>query len=37
MEPRRPAYLDCNATTPVDPGVARVVRHFLEEEFGNAG
>ena len=37
LEPRRPAYLDCNATTPVDPGVARVVRHFLEEEFGNAG
>lgn len=30
-------YLDFCATTPVDPRVAEVVRHFMEEEFGNAG
>ena len=30
-------YLDCNATTPVDPSVADIVHHYLVEEFGNAG
>jgi len=30
-------YLDCNATTPIDPEVAKVVRHYMEVEFGNAG
>jgi len=30
-------YFDCNATTPMDPSVLGVVRHFLEEEYGNAG
>jgi cysteine desulfurase len=29
-------YLDCNATTPVEPSVASVVRRFLEKDFGNA-
>lgn len=29
-------YLDCNATTPVDPSVASVVMRFLEKDFGNA-
>ncbi len=31
------AYLDCNATTPMDPSVADVVLHYTREEFGNAG
>lgn len=30
-------YLDCNATTPMAPEVARVVRHYMEVDFGNAG
>lgn len=29
-------YLDCNATTPVEPSVASVVLRFLEKDFGNA-
>lgn len=29
-------YLDCNATTPVEPSVAEVVRRFLEKDYGNA-
>jgi cysteine desulfurase len=32
-----PVYLDCNATTPMEPAVAEVVRRFFEEEFGNEG
>lgn len=30
-------YLDCNATTPVEPAVADIVHRYLVEEFGNAG
>ena len=30
-------YLDCNATTPVDPGVAEAVMRYLSVDFGNAG
>lgn len=30
-----PVYLDYNATTPVDPAVARAMRPFLHEAFGN--
>jgi len=30
-------YLDCNATTPVEPRVAARVMEFLRDEFGNAG
>ncbi|MDO3377299.1 cysteine desulfurase family protein [Geoalkalibacter halelectricus] len=30
-----PIYLDCNATTPVEPGVATLVKRFLEKDFGN--
>jgi cysteine desulfurase len=30
-------YLDCNATTPIDPAVAALVRRFTEEEYGNSG
>lgn len=29
-------YLDCNATTPVEPSVVAVVMRFLEKDFGNA-
>lgn len=31
------AYLDCNATTPVDPRVAELVLRLMRDEFGNAG
>ncbi|MDF1659340.1 MAG: cysteine desulfurase DndA [Verrucomicrobiales bacterium] len=33
----QPTYLDCNATTPMEPQVLERVRFFLEEEFGNEG
>lgn len=33
----RPVYLDCNATTPVDPGIQEEVLRYMTEEFGNAG
>jgi cysteine desulfurase len=29
-------YLDCNATTPLEPSVASLVLRFLEKDFGNA-
>lgn len=32
-----PIYLDCAATTPMDPRVLRQVTHYMEVEFGNAG
>lgn len=32
-----PVYLDCAATTPIDPRVRAVVMRHLDEEFGNAG
>lgn len=32
-----PVYLDCNATTPIDPAVLAEVIHYLQEDFGNAG
>lgn len=31
------AYLDCNATTPIEPEVRELVLRFMSEEFGNAG
>ena len=31
------AYLDCNATTPIEPRVRDLVIEFLDAEFGNAG
>jgi cysteine desulfurase len=34
---KRPIYLDCNATTPLEPSVAEVAREYLECEFGNSG
>jgi cysteine desulfurase len=30
-------YLDCNATTPIEPAVAELVVRFTTQEFGNAG
>jgi len=30
-------YLDCNATTPIEPEVAKLVRQYMEEEYGNSG
>lgn len=30
-------YLDCNATTPLDPPVKDILFHYLCEEFGNEG
>jgi cysteine desulfurase len=32
-----PIYLDCNATTPLDPAVRAVLFRYLEDEYGNAG
>jgi cysteine desulfurase len=32
-----PVYLDCNATTPLEPEVYDKMRVFLREEYGNAG
>ena len=32
-----PIYLDCNATTPLEPEVSEVVLAFLQEEYGNEG
>lgn len=36
-ESSKPIYLDCNATTPLEPIVYDLMRRFLEEEYGNAG
>src|SRR6266852_5509902 len=33
----RPVYLDCAATTPIEPRVREEVLRFLDEDFGNAG
>jgi cysteine desulfurase len=32
-----PVYLDCNATTPVEPDVRDAVLRYMVDEFGNAG
>jgi len=32
-----PIYLDCNATTPLEPMVYEIVHRYLVEDFGNAG
>lgn len=37
MQNNRPTYLDCNATTPLDPHVREVMLRYLDVEFGNAG
>jgi len=33
----RPLYLDCNATTPLDPRVREVMLAYLDRDYGNAG
>ena len=35
MAPRRPIYLDHQATTPIDPRVVEAMLPFLREDFGN--
>ncbi|NDC80204.1 MAG: cysteine desulfurase DndA [Verrucomicrobia bacterium] len=37
MSSAQSVYLDCNATTPLEPAVAAVMRHYFEEEYGNEG
>ena len=32
-----PVYLDCNATTPLEPRVLEVMQRYLIEDFGNEG
>lgn len=32
-----PVYLDCNATTPLDPTVRKILLRFLDEDYGNEG
>ncbi|MEC9415836.1 MAG: cysteine desulfurase DndA [Pseudomonadota bacterium] len=33
----KPVYLDCNATTPLEPEVLEIIHHYLSEEYGNSG
>jgi cysteine desulfurase len=37
MAPETLIYLDCAATTPLDPAVRAAMQPFLDDEFGNAG
>lgn len=38
LEPNtNPIYLDCNATTPLEPEVTREMLRFFADDFGNAG
>ena len=37
MSVGHPVYLDCNATTPLEPAVGELIRHYFEEEYGNEG
>ena len=37
MQDEAPVYLDCNATTPIEPVVLEAMQPFLAEEYGNAG
>src|SRR5919204_6731786 len=35
--PEMPVYLDCAATSPLDPRVRTELLRYLDEDFGNAG
>jgi cysteine desulfurase len=37
MQIGSPVYLDCNATTPLEPAVGALIRRYFEEEYGNEG
>lgn len=37
MTNTRPLYLDCNATTPLDPRVREAMLQYFDVEYGNAG
>jgi cysteine desulfurase len=37
MHTGHPVYLDCNATTPLEPAVGALIRRYFEEEYGNEG
>ncbi len=37
IQERRPVYLDCNATAPIEPIVRDVVMQWMMDELGNAG
>ena len=37
IQAARPVYLDCNATTPLEPAARDALVHWLTEEVGNAG
>ena len=37
MTPAQPIYLDCNATTPIEPEVLDLMNHYFRVEYGNAG
>ena len=30
-------YLDCNATTPMEPEVLEIVIRYMRDEYGNSG
>ena len=37
MTTAQPIYLDCNATTPIEPEVLDLMNHYFRIEYGNAG
>jgi len=37
MTTAAPIYLDCNATTPIEPEVLELMNHYFRVEYGNAG
>ena len=37
IQPPEPAYLDCNATAPIDPAARAAIIGWLTDEIGNAG
>ena len=37
MSKALPVYLDCAATTPIEPEVLEVVIKYMRDEYGNAG